>query len=650
MSHTVPAPARLEDVSAGVRLGDLLIERALISATQLQDAVLAQQQAGGYLGRHLLLSGALTRRQLTSTLADLWGIGQVDLVANPPRVELVRAAGADHVLEHGWLVHSDDGTTLDVATVREPTSALVAQVAAQHPGRQIRFFATSDFDLDSAALAACRDELAQGAGDGFALMRPDLSARSGVVRWQMVGFWSFVAALVLGFGLFPLNTLTLALLLVNLGFLIGVSFKTVMFAAGVACRRRQDLDDLEVATVRAEAGAGPEEPRISDDDLPMYTILVPAFREANIVAKLLSNLDALDYPKAKLQVLLLLEEDDVDTIAAAKASAPPEYVRILIVPRGVPQTKPRACNLGLTFATGKYLVIFDAEDRPEPQQLRMAVAAFRRADAQEQAGAPPTVCVQARLNYFNAQQNLLTRLFTLEYSMWFDYMLPGLDAARLPIPLGGTSNHFDVAGLRRLGGWDAWNVTEDADLGVRASALGSRVSLIASTTWEEACSATFPWIRQRTRWVKGYMLTALVYARHPWRLWKATGWRGLVGMGGLVAGTPLSFLAAPLLVALTVFTYAGGQIAGVQLAPWVSSMTTANMLLGNGAMIAVHALAAVHRGERRLVGFALLSPVYWMLHGVAAWRALWQVLRNPFVWEKTPHGLNEAVAVSADVG
>jgi len=206
-----------------------------------------------------------------------------------------------------------------------------------------------------------------------------------------------------------------------------------------------------------------------------------------------------------------LEEDDSETLASARAAKPPEYVRILVVPAGEPQTKPRACNYGLAFAFGEYVVIYDAEDHPEPDQLRAAISAFKRAEFERAYVDPkkrPLICVQAALSYFNADANLMTRMFAVEYSQWFDAMLPGLDDLGVPLPLGGTSNHFHAQGLVELGGWDPYNVTEDADLGMRAAAYGYRVSTIESTTWEEACSQTRAWVRQRTRWIKGYMVTS----------------------------------------------------------------------------------------------------------------------------------------------
>jgi glycosyltransferase XagB len=384
-------------------------------------------------------------------------------------------------------------------------------------------------------------------------------------------------------------------------------------------------------------------PRIPDHELPIYTVLVPAFGEANVVGGLVEHLRALDYPPEKLEVLLLMEEEDTETIAAARAARPPDTVRFVIVPPGRPQTKPRACNLGLVFSHGEFLVIYDAEDRPEPGQLREAVAAFRE-------GPDSLACVQARLNYFNARENLLTRMFTLEYSWWFDYMLPGLDALGLPIPLGGTSNHFRTDVLRRLGGWDAWNVTEDADLGLRAAAEGYTVGVIPSTTYEEACGRYRPWVRQRTRWIKGYMQTALVHTRRPIRTARAAGLRGVMGLLLLILGTPLTFLLAPLmwLVTLAWAVHLAGAPGPADLLPGPMEVVGAvNLFVGNLLMVALNALAVGRRRIHHLLPYALLNPLYWCLHYVAAWRALHQLVRNPFHWEKTPHGLTSQTAVLA---
>ncbi len=244
---------------------------------------------------------------------------------------------------------------------------------------------------------------------------------------------------------------------------------------------------------------------------PSYTILCPLFKETAVVPQFVEAIKALNYPPEQLQVLLLTEEIDKETRIALYEMRLPAHFEILTVPAGTPQTKPRACNFGLLQARGQFIVIFDAEDKPEPYQLKKAVLTFAN-------HGPEIACVQAKLNYYNSGQNLLTHWFTAEYSTWFDIMLPGLQRSGLSLPLGGTSNHFRTEVLRALGGWDAFNVTEDCDLGLRISQYGLKTAVLDSTTYEEATSRAKTWLFQRSRWIKGYMQTYLVHMRHPLRM------------------------------------------------------------------------------------------------------------------------------------
>ena len=483
------------------------------------------------------------------------------------------------------------------------------------------------------------------AADRLSVEDPAQSAKVALTTWQMVIplilLAVFIAGLVVDFRL----TMIVVLFAANISFATSILFKTIASINAPIQRARRRLTERRLGLWRQRYGVqAPSTARVPDDELPIYTILIPAFHEANIIAKLLENIGALDYPKSKLEVLLLLEEDDQETIAAAKAAAPPGNVRILVVPRGVPQTKPRACNYGLAMANGEFVVIYDAEDRPEPDQLRKAIDAFRedeRIRAQVDSSVRPLVCVQAALNYFNAEHNVLTKMFAVEYSHWFDSMLPGLEGTGIPLPLGGTSNHFRARQLRDLGGWDPWNVTEDADLGLRASVRGYRVGIINSTTWEEACSKVPAWIKQRTRWIKGYMVTAAVNMRRPLRFVTKTGLGGAVGMIGLIAGTPLAFLAYPLVLGFTIVTYIGVQFIGLDLPPGLLALGWGTMIFGNAMMIVVSGIVSWRRYGVRVATFALLNPAYWVLHSIAAWRAAYQMVRTPHVWEKTPHGLDE---------
>ncbi len=611
-------------------LGDVLVTRGVLAPQALADAVRARHSDGIPLDRRLLASGAVTRRELLSALEGAWGAPAVDLMADPPDPRLVTSIPRDVMLRERWVPHHEDpGGTMVVATAEVPDTALTARVrgqllAAGRVVRTIEFVATTDWDVSQALLGALPSDLVEQAAGALAAARPDLSADRGWVPWQrnsvVVAFVVLAIALLVSVP----TTLLFLLIAVNVMFFVGVTFKIVTCTVGM--RRVARIEREQARTDRER------ETRIPDAELPRYTILVPVYHEAEVLPHVVEHLGALDYPSDKLQVLVLLELDDTDTIAAAQELDAPPSVQFVVIPPGGPQTKPKACNVGLALAEGKYLVIFDAEDRPEPGQLREIVARFAEED-------PDVACIQARLNYFNADENILTRCFTLEYSLWFDEMLPGLDSWHLPIPLGGTSNHFSTAALRYVRGWDPYNVTEDADLGLRAAAHGLRVGIADSTTWEEACSQWRPWIRQRTRWIKGYMVTALVHSRRPRHFWREGGWRGVLGLVGLVMGTPAMFLAAPVLWGLFLWSFLGGSMGWLTMPHWAKEAAFANLVLGNGAMIILSALAARRRKAYDLIPFALLNPAYWILHSIAAWRALFQLVRSPGHWEKTPHGL-----------
>ena len=458
------------------------------------------------------------------------------------------------------------------------------------------------------------------AEEGLIRQHPQFSASSGVRWWQKLVVVAAMTLLLMAAFVWPGHPLVVLTVLGNLLFLTGALFKASMSIIGLVALRRQPAG-LDMTS--------------RDDELPIYTILVPVLHEDNVVDHLLRHLGRLDYPADRLQVLVLLEATDLRTINAARATLAPDFMNLVIIPDGSPMTKPRACNYGLQLAIGEYTVIFDAEDRPEPDQLRRIVEAFRSQPAD-------VVCVQAALNYYNAEENVLTRLFALEYSAWFDAMLPGMSATGMPIPLGGTSNHLRTAALREVGGWDPYNVTEDAELGLRAQAMGYRVHVdAAATTWEEACSDSGAWIRQRTRWIKGYMVTALVQLRRPREFLRNFGWRGAAEMAGLIAGTPLMFLAYPLLWLVTLLGLIGLVSVESVMPQWLLEATFVNAVLGNLFAIAITAWTGWRRHGWRIAAYALLNPIYWFMHSAAAWRALWQLVRSPFHWEKTPHGLTD---------
>jgi glycosyltransferase XagB len=305
-----------------------------------------------------------------------------------------------------------------------------------------------------------------------------------------------------------------------------------------------------------------------------------------------------------------------------------------VVPEGVPRTKPRALNYALSLARGDYVVIYDAEDRPETDQLRRALDVFA-------AHGPRLACVQSCLNIYNAQQSWLTRQFTVEYSALFDCVLPALQWMRLPMPLGGTSNHFPRRILEELNGWDPYNVTEDADLGIRIARLGYDVAAIPSTTWEEAPVTFKLWRNQRTRWIKGWIQTYLVHTRRPMMLGRDLGFFRALGFHAYMGGLILSALVHPLFYAAVLLDLSLGldSIAfNDVLGPLFWGVALGNLITGYVVSIVIGVVAARRRGHRLTLS-AMAMPLYWLFISFAAYRALWQLYWDPFLWEKTPHGL-----------
>lgn len=469
--------------------------------------------------------------------------------------------------------------------------------------------------------------LAENAAWRLAWEDPQCSAHLGIIYIQRI-ILLLCLGLIAGCAVMvPAATLSVSLWVIGLVFAAMTAFRFVLLGAGLLGWRPihypTQNDEAEETTAN-----GTESPVAGAcADLPVYTILAPLYDEPEVVPQLIRAFSALDYPAECLDIKLLLEEDDKRTLAAIEALNLPPYIELLHVPNLAPRTKPKACNYGLAFARGAFTVIFDAEDIPDPDQLKRAVAKFA-------ATGPETACLQARLNFYNPRDNWLTRQFTLEYSMWFDLLLPGLKRLGLPIPLGGTSNHFRTDILRAIGGWDPYNVTEDADLGLRLARRGYRCDILNSTTYEEANSETLNWLRQRTRWQKGYMLTWLVHMRHPLRLLRQLGMWRMLGFQLFFGGTVLLAICTPLAIPLL--------LSGLVLCldPILSLLKFCTLIGGLGTLSLCVIAGAICRGNYDLIADIWCTPFYWLLTMAANIRAVWQLFQCPFYWEKTRHGLN----------
>ena len=436
----------------------------------------------------------------------------------------------------------------------------------------------------------------------------------------LLGITVFIAAFTV-----PYALLLAPVAFITFAYLAAGAYKALMLLRG------EHSGGHALAAVAADPYA------IPDGDLPLYTVLAPLYHERNFAPALVEQLTAIDYPQNRLEVLLLVEHDDTETRSALEACALPRNVRVIGVPAGMPRTKPRALNVGLAWARGEFIVVYDAEDRPEADQLRKAVTMFRALPRR-------VVCLQARLNFYNRHQTLLTRLFSMDYAIWYDMLLPGMAGKQTIVPLGGTSNHFRVNALRRLGGWDPFNVTEDADLGVRIARGRLSVMMLDSVTWEEAVAHAPQWIRQRSRWVKGYIQTYLVHMRHPAQLLRQVGPRAFLDFQIMVGGSSLILLVNPIMWALTVIYFLS---KGTALAIMIQALFPPALyypallcLLANFIFLYSQLYICVRRGYDDLARYTLLGPLYWILMSVGAWAGLFSLVRRPHYWAKTEHGVS----------
>ncbi|MGL5008329.1 MAG: glycosyltransferase [Paracoccaceae bacterium] len=365
--------------------------------------------------------------------------------------------------------------------------------------------------------------------------------------------------------------------------------------------------------------------------LPVVTIIVALYREADIAHRLITRLGQLDYPQDRLDVILAVEDDDRLTSAALATTELPPWMRVITVPQGALRTKPRALNHALTFARGTIIGIYDAEDAPAPAQIRDVVQRF--------AASPPEVaCLQGILDFYNPRTNWLSRCFTVEYAAWFRVMLPGLARLGLVIPLGGTTLFFRSTALEKLGAWDAWNVTEDADLGLRLARHGFRTELVATVTGEEANCRLLPWVRQRSRWIKGYMLTWAVHMRDPALLLRQLGLRRFLGVQVLFLGSISQALLVPVMWSLWAFSFGIDHPAMAIVRPEFMLPVFIALLVMEGISIAVNLYGMVLRGQGAKLGWVLSSYFYFPLAAFAAYKALYEVIARPFYWDKTSHG------------
>lgn len=613
-------------------LGQALLDARIISTAQLETSLAAAGTWGVPLGQAVLALGFVKPVDLYSTLAAHLGLPFVNVLKTPPPADAFDQSLLDFYLSAEIIpTGTDDGTPSRRPILATPDPLAAAREIARRradgmptPQGDIAFAVTSRLDVVWTLQAQFGDKIQHTAQFSLDEAEPTLSAKALINKRQSFWVGALLTGGVLALLLAPLTTLLLLNALLGLFFLAVLLLRAASIPIGIAARQaRRSIDQLP-----------------GDLDLPIYTIIVPLYKEANVLPLLAQALGKLDYPRAKLDIKLVLEGDDDETIGTAKALGLESYVEFIRVPESSPRTKPKACNYALQFARGEYLVIFDAEDQPDPLQLKKAVAMFATSDDN-------IACLQAPLTYFNASENWLTRQFTIEFNMWFDLLLPTVEKLGMPIPLGGTSTHFRMKALRDVGAWDPYNVTEDADLGIRLAQKGYRCAILDSVTYEEANCEMGNWLRQRSRWLKGYAQTWLVHMRRPVDLFRKLGPMGFLGFQLLIGGSIVSALTHPL---VWIFAAAGIAFNGSALAYFTSPDVPTLMilfngiLLGGGYIVSVCAgIAAVqHRDAQHLVPHTFLMAFYWPLLSLGAYLAIWQLFTRPSYWEKTHHAISKA--------
>jgi cellulose synthase/poly-beta-1,6-N-acetylglucosamine synthase-like glycosyltransferase len=618
-----PVEAEVESPEARrsrMQMAQMLTRSGLVTPEQLQRAMLEYSRTGDPLGDILVAHESISEDVLVAALSEMHQMQRVGLADFEPDYEISRRLPEKlaRTLQVIPVAESEGEILLAVARPLSTEDAADVEDALGQPFRQLLANRT---DLDQ-LLQRVHSSLYADISTQFLMENfPEQSAHVVISATQKAFFILLALTIVVCAVIWPTGTAIGVTAVCSFIYFFVSVYKFRLTLRALGTHLETDVTDEEIAA-------------LDERTLPVYTILVPLYKEAGIVPRLVRDINALDYPRTRLDVKLLCEEDDLETIDKIKELALPPHFHLVIVPDSQPKTKPKACNYGLQLATGTFCVIFDAEDRPDPDQLKKALLAFDHVNDN-------VVCVQGKLNHFNQDQNLLTSWFANEYSMHFELVLPAMGASESPIPLGGTSNHFKTHILRELGAWDPFNVTEDADLGIRLHREGYRTAMIDSTTLEEANSNVGNWIRQRSRWNKGYYQTWLVHMRHPVQLLRQTGIKGFLSFN-LTMGSAFVLLLNPIFWALTTI-YVITQWGFIEDIYPSLIFYAASLLLfvGNFIFIYLNVAGSLQRGEFGLTRTAMLSPLYWGLMSWAAWKGFIQLFTNPFYWEKTEHGLDE---------
>ncbi|SMX43230.1 glycosyltransferase family 2 protein [Actibacterium lipolyticum] len=596
-------------------IGDYLLERNAVSPDALIKALALQRRQDLRLGDILLAHGMVAEDDLTAALAAQYGALPADLAQLPPDPRLIDAMGIDMCLREGAVPVRRLGGATIIATSRPEAFQVLRQKLPKSFGEPIMAF-SGERDIHAAILATRNRQLTQ-------------KAETRVAEDESCRFW---------YGATPRNILTMlilglfcAVLAAPVPTITALTFWALFtLLATTALKCAAAITTLRARKHAQQSGPPPERPAIAR--LPVVSVMVPLFHEEDIAKRLVDRLGRLTYPKELLDICLVTEADDETTRAMLARSRLPYWMRVITVPTGSLKTKPRALNFALDFCRGSIIGVYDAEDAPDPDQIHRIVRLFHER-------GPEVACLQGQLDFYNTSKNWFSRCFTIEYAAWFRIILPGIARMGLVVPLGGTTLFFRRPALESLGGWDAHNVTEDADLGIRLARHGYRTELVETTTFEEANCRLWPWVKQRSRWLKGYAMTWSVHMRQPKRLWRELGPWKFAGFQVMFLGTLSQFLLVPLMWSFWLIALGlPHPLTGV-LPQQVMLFVGALFILTEVANIAIGIAGASLAGKRGLWGWVPSLHVYYPLAAIATYKAVFEMVVKPFYWDKTCHGI-----------
>ncbi len=603
-----------------LKLGEILSAQGRAKPSQITAALARQAEIAARLGDVLRIESGVSEADILAALETQWRARRLDPVADPPDPDLAGRIGLDRCLRQRILPWRRIGGATVIGAVH-PERFAEDREALEEIFGDVMLGLLSEQDFERGVAATFPDEIRGRAECALPLT---LSCRS----WPGVGFRDLALTAAGTLCLLALMAPTAVLtLLTVLALLALLTLTSAKIAAAIASNRPDPAAPVWTGVRQLHP------PR--DRRRPVVSILVPLYREDRIAGRLLARLAQLKYPRPLLDICLVVEESDDITRSALRRITLPGHVRVIEVPDGGVRTKPRAMNYALDHCRGSIVGIYDAEDAPDPDQIALVVTRFAEAPAS-------TVCLQGRLSFYNSRSTWIARCFTIDYAMWFAVVLPGIAKLGFPVPLGGTTLFFRREVLEQIGRWDAYNVTEDADLGLRLHRAGYRTELIDTTTREEAACLLWPWIKQRSRWLKGYAMTYATHMRRPGALIADIGVGGFIGVQIVFLSALVQALLAPVLWSWWLVALGLPHPVADRLGPHWTVAVISLLIASEAVNLILAGLALRRTGQRQLFPWALALNPYFMMASVAAGKALIEMVRKPFFWDKTDHGHVEA--------